>query len=348
MHSLGRAGLETGYLYVAPDEVEGLPARLSAGPAPPPARRSPEPVEAGIRMSTEAALARLVGATIGVIGKHPDRFDTCRFDADAVLRRTGIHIERLALDGLLERARAVTESDVEARRRAVLGSLDGAAALDQDALPQSCRLHAALEGLADDGKEALAVRCWPEMFTEFGAAACGPMAMLSDRRIPAACEADVHGAITSLLLQELAGSDSFLVDIVDMDTASDTSVVWHCGLAPRSMADPEQPIDATIHSNRRLPLLRQFGLKPGRVTVARLSEAKGRPCMVVATGEMPRAPRPFSGTSGTLRLDRPSAEVRDRLLTAGIEHHVSLLYADGTEPLEAVAATWRLPVLKLT
>ena len=67
----------------------------------------------------------------------------------------------------------------------------------------------------------------------------------------------------------------------------------------------------TIHSNRQLPLLMEFPLKPGRVTVARLSEATGELRLVIGTGEMVQAPPAFTGTTGVLRFDRPAAEVLD-------------------------------------
>ena len=36
------------------------------------------------------------------------------------------------------------------------------------------------------------------------------------------------------------------------------------------MADPAVGVAATVHSNRKLPLLFEFPLKPGRITLARL------------------------------------------------------------------------------
>ena len=114
------------------------------------------------------------------------------------------------------------------------------------------------------------------MFTDYGCAACGAMALMNQEKVPCACEADMYGALTALVLQEIAGEPSFLVDIVDMDRASDTGVLWHCGLAPTSMADPATPPGAQIHSNRRMPLLLEFALKPGRVTAARFSQAQNR------------------------------------------------------------------------
>lgn len=116
-----------------------------------------------------------------------------------------------------------------------------------------------------------------------------------------------------------------------------------------SMADPAYTIEGTIHSNRKLPLLFQFPLKPGRVTVARLHhlpETGYR--LVIGGGEMLSAPPSFSGTSGVIRFDRPVMEVFDRIMQEGLEHHVCIVYGDFRAALVAYARLAGLPVLELT
>ena len=186
------------------------------------------------------------------------------------------------------------------------------------------------------------------MFTEYGCAACGPMAMLNEERTPCACEADVYGNVTTLILQRLSGEPAIIADLVDMDHASNTGVLWHCGLAPVSMADPTTQPKADIHSNRRKPLLNAFPLKPGRVTIARLSQAGGETKLVVGGGEMIQAPLAFSGTAGVIRFDRSVPEVLDTVVGAGLEHHYGFTYGDHRAALVAVADRLGVPVLALT
>jgi L-fucose isomerase-like protein len=113
------------------------------------------------------------------------------------------------------------------------------------------------------------------------------------------------------------------------------------------MHDPEVQPHATIHSNRRMPLLYEFPLKPGRVTLARVSQARGEQKLVIAGAEMVRAPLPFSGTAGTLRTDAPSGQVLDTIIGSALEHHMALVYGDVRDELRAVAATLKLPVLEI-
>jgi L-fucose isomerase-like protein len=308
-------------------------------------RGSPTPAD---RTLAEAVLARLKGRRIGLVGEHPAGFDTCRFDEGELRRLAGIEVERVALPDLFARARAVPAEQVAATKAAVGETISGLDAVDQPQLDRSLSVFHALEGLARDaGLSALAVRCWPEMFTDYGCAACGPMGLMNQAQVPCACEADMYGSLTALALQELAGAPAFLADIVDMDAASDTGVLWHCGLAPLVMADPETPPQAQIHSNRRMPLLQEFALKPGRVTVARISQAKNAAKLVVAGGTMIRAPKSFTGTSGVIRFDRPAGEVAAAMMELALEHHVAIVYGDVRGPLRALGQAMGLDVVEL-
>jgi L-fucose isomerase-like protein len=170
---------------------------------------------------------------------------------------------------------------------------------------------------------------------------------MTEAKTPCACEADVYGALTGLILQETTGAPAWLVDIVDMDEASDTGVFWHCGSAPISMADASVQPRAQIHSNRRMPLLQEFTLKPGRITIARVSQARGRPTMVLAGGEVVRAPMSFTGTSGVVRFDRPAADVTEAMMEFGLEHHVAIAYGEHRGALRALAGELGLPVVEL-
>jgi hypothetical protein len=94
-------------------------------------------------------------------------------------------------------------------------------------------------------------------------------------------------------------------------------VVWHCGQAPISMADPDVVARATIHTNRKMPLLFEFPLKPGPVTFVRLSQARGQQSLIIARGEMLKRDMAFTGTSGVVTFERPAREVLARSSTAG-------------------------------
>lgn len=296
---------------------------------------------------------RLAQGCLGVIGEHPAGMDSCHLDEGQLQETLGISVQRLPLERLFELARQSTPEEVSTVRQVLDTRLDNLAELDQKPLNGTLSVYRALRTIAEqENLSGLAVRCWPEFFTDLGCSACGAMSMLSDglgqhSPIPCSCEADANGTVTQLILHWLAGEPSFGTDIVAMDFEEDVIALWHCGLAPLSMANPNYQPHGTIHSNRKVPLVMEFPLKPGVVTIARLNRYQGQLRLVLGRGQMLDAPPPFSGTSGLLRLEKPARNFLDVLMQQGLEHHVSLVYGDYLRELQAFARLCALPVLLL-
>lgn len=327
-HALKLRGQNYDYAYAAPD--------------------SPETSEK-IRILAAAGNVRrrLRGARLGAVGDSPAGLDSCALDESA-LAALGLAVERLDLAEVFAAARAQSSASLTDLRARLTPRLDGLAEVEQPALQGSLGATLALRQMAaEKGLAGLAVRCWPEFFTDLGCAACGAVSLLSDEGLPCSCEADINGTVTQLILQMLSGEPAMGSDLVAVDEAEDCAVLWHCGLAPLSMADPAVRPRAGIHSNRKLPLVMEFALKPGVVTLARLSRAGGALRLVIGRGEMLSAPPSFSGTSGVVRFERPARDVLDLIVYEGLEHHLSLTYGDYLEELQALARLLRLPVLHL-
>lgn len=343
-HALGLNGTEFSYAYGAPGDMDAkallndfLSGQRQATP------RFGNEVNTDTS-SVDAVIAGLKGKRIGRLGDHPDGFDTCRYNAKALENLAGIQVDDLALDTLFATAKDVSP-ETRARSLSSVSELDGLSDVNPEELDRSLALHGALQSLRKSGKyDAFAIRCWPETFTEYGGAVCGPVGMMGEAKVPCACEADVYGALTNLLVQEITDTPPFLVDLVDLDTETGTGVVWHCGQAPISMADPETEPKAGIHSNRKMPLLFEFPLKPGRVTLVRISQARGQQSLFIATGEMKRAPLAFSGTAGVMTFDAGIEETLKTVMDFGLEHHTTLCYGDHAEALTAAASALGLPV----
>ena len=348
-HALGLRERAFSWLYAAPgkDGLQQDLAALFSGERM--ARPAPLRAAAPFASPAGAAIAEgLKGTRIGRIGEHPPGFDTCAYDPAKLSALAAVSVSEIDLGDLFARARAVPDHVAAATRAETEGLLDALETVDQAELDRSLRLKTAIEDIRNrGGYDAFAIRCWPETFTEYGGAVCGPVSMLGEKRLPCACEADVYGALTTLMLQRVAGAPAFLVDLVDVDAGDGTSVVWHCGQAPISMANPADHPHATIHTNRRMPLLFEFTLKPGRVTFARISQARGQTKLVVAMGEMQEAPMAFTGTSGVVRFDTAPSTFLDALIGSGVEHHMALAYGDHRRTLGGVAAALGIDILEL-
>ena len=348
-HALGLRDREFSWLFAAPGkpDLQHDLYHLFSG------KRLAKPalLRASAPLASEKGRAiaeRLTGTRIGRIGEHPAGFDTCAYDKGKLSSLAGVEVSEIDLNELFERARKVPDAIAASTRVEAEVVLDDLDTVDSVQLDRSLRLKTAIEDIRAAGSyDAFAIRCWPEAFTEYGGAICGPVSMLGEKRLPCACEADVYGALTTLMMQTVADAPAFLVDLVDVDLADGTSVVWHCGQAPASMADPASHPRATIHTNRKMPLLFEFTLKPGRVTFARISQARGETKMVIASGEMLAAPMAFTGTSGVLRFDGDTAAFLDALIGSGVEHHMALAYGDHRQVLRGVASALGIDILEL-
>jgi len=327
----------------APDAAQQLADALTA-PAPRPTPPAlPEPT-AEDRVRADAVRARLASMTVGRVGHHPDGFDPCGA-GEADLATLGTTLDHVELDAMFDRARAAGEDELVPLRAIV--AQRGADAVDAGGVDATLRLHAALRGLVEDrGWSAVATRCWPECFMEMDAAACAAQGMLAEAGTPATCEADVLGAVTAVALEAASGRRAFVADLVDA-AADGTVAFWHCGQAAPDLAHPDEPVASTVHPNRRRPLLHEFRLRPGRITMARIGHTHGGLRLAIGGGEILDAPRPFTGTAAVVRPDTPADALVGTVLAEGLDHHYGLVHGDVRGVMVALARALDIPVVAL-
>src|SRR5690606_8517416 len=152
----------------------------------------------------------------------------------------GVHVVRQEVEEVFARVGAVDVAARDAERAAATEAQPSLRDLDERQVERSASVTTVLrDWTAGDGLAALAVRCWPEFPTELGVCPCSSMSRVADAGTPAACERDVHGALTMLLLEALGSGPTYLVDTVELDEARNLVRLWHCGSAPTVLAaDP--------------------------------------------------------------------------------------------------------------
>lgn len=290
----------------------------------------------------------LEGLTVGLVGDRPEGFEPCDYDPAVLQSLFGVSIDRVELEDLFTAAESGETGALAAVRSSLEEAMTGLDEVDQDSLERSLRIYLGLSDLVESrGWDGVTTRCWPECFTQFGGAVCAGNSMLTSRGIPGCCEADVYGDVTALLLQKTTGEPPLVADLVDMDRKTGTAVFWHCGLAPKEMSPKGHKPRATVHSNRLKPLLNEFPLRPGRITIMRLSQSQNRNRMLIGSGEMLDEQLPFSGTSGVARLDSDVDSALDTIMANGLEHHYGITYGDHRDDLRSYAASVGLEVIDL-
>lgn len=351
-HALVRAGEEVRLVYGNPDEpeVRAVLERALAGELP----DAPElPGSDGERADADAAtaaLARLKGQRIGVVGEPPTGFTPSDYDPAVLRELFGLEAEPLELDRLFASIAAIPANVRAAELAEAHDWQPSLANLDADVLDTFAAVTVALrDWKGHAGLSAVAVRCWPEFPTQLGVCPCSALSRLADEQVATQCERDVHGAATMLLLGALGAGMTYLVDTVDLDAEANVVRFWHCGSAATELA--ADPADATqfTHCNRKIGVVGNFPLKPGRVVAARLTEDPanlGGLRLLIASGEALVAPNRFQGNTADVRLDSDAATFVQSLVTGGFPHHTVLAWADVRPGLRAVADALNIPVVE--
>lgn len=347
-HAVVRTGGAVRLVYGDPDEpeVRAVLARALAGELPdavtPPALDRPR----GDADAAAAALASLRGRTVGVIGDAPTGFTPSEFDAGLLSDLLGLTVRRLEVEEAFDRARAVPEARRDVERANAHAAQPRLAALDPDQVALSASVTSAFRHWVDTERlDALAVRCWPEFPAEFGVCPCWSMSRLADAGTATACERDVYGAATMLLLEALGSGPTYLVDTVELDAAENVVRLWHCGSAATALAADPSNATPYVHCNRRIGVVGNFPLRTGPVLMARLAEnPDGGLRLLVAAGESLAEPNRFQGNTAAVRLDADADAFVHGLVTGGFPHHTVLAWSDVRAPLRTAADLLGIPL----
>ena len=253
------------------------------------------------------------------------------------------NIRKISLNNLFTESKKVNKNNIKKTKFLITKDLKGTKDLNQKELEKSISIYHGLENIRKKHDlNAFAVRCWPEMFTEYGCASCGPMAMMNEKKISCACEADVLGSISCNILNQLNDKPSLLVDIVDLDDKDNSVVFWHCGLAPISMSKKGEA-RVGIHSNRQKPLLHDFRLKPGKITIFRVSKSANKLKFFLIKGEIQNRKNSFSGTSGVVSLGNNTSQKIEKMFKGGLEHHVAFTYGNLYDEIIQLGKIMKIP-----
>lgn len=276
------------------------------------------------------AVGGLRGAAYAQIGPRPSDFETCAYDELSLLRKFGTRIVPIPLSTLFARTQWVEEPAVRGIYAEMEGSVDRSAVSDID-LSKMARLEAALtEIVEEEGVSGIGLQCWTSMQEDYGVSPCFVMARLTERGIPCACEADMHGTLSMHLLSLVSGSPAVLADWNNRHYRMENVFsAWHCGVFPPSVGAGGARLgvhnilaDSTGTEDGKYGTL-ELQMRTGPVTMARVTEhPDGRWPLIIVEGEVVDAPgEPFGSNAWV--------EVRDldllySELLRGFPHHTAL------------------------
>jgi len=189
-------------------------------------------------------------------------------------------------------------------------------------------LKVAMRGLADKYScNAIAIQCWNFLQTELGIMPCAANALLTDEGLPVVCETDIHGAITSILMQA-AGMDAASTFFADWTIRhpdnENGELLQHCGPWPISAAKEKPVLGYPLAFEH--PGAVEALAKPGKITLARFDGDNGAYSLLLGNAVAIDGPH----TKGTYmwieveNLDR----LEDKVVCGPYIHHCTGIHGD--------------------
>ena len=284
-----------------------------------------------------------IGARIGLVGPRPERFETCIFSEDQLMRKFKQRIVPVDLADIMSWANLHKDSPAIKKIIKNIKIQVDSSAVKAATLQNIAGLECALEQFAvEKGLSAMGVQCWTAMQSVYGLSPCHAMGRLTDKGIMTSCEVDMYGALT-MLLQYLASLGETVPHFIDWtirhQEMENVFLSWHCGNAPPSLACQGGEISLKYHSILGPSLgidhsmgTGEFQLAPGAVTLSRLQEHDGKFKMLVAGGKIVASQQKLRGSWSWVEvpdLDR----LYETLVKEGFTHHASLIHGDCSRAL---------------
>jgi L-fucose isomerase-like protein len=287
------------------------------------------------------AIKTLRQSRIGCVGPLVTGFDHLAVDEALIKARFGTTVSRVhAVEEVVELADRIDADRVQAEVNQILSEGRLSAKVSQDALARFARLNLALVDLAEAHHyDALAISCWSRLQQLFGVVACGSISRLNQAGLVASCEADIDGAIGMLIDRAMCGSPATLVDLVSLDPTDESLNLWHCGPAPRCLAD-EHGLEWDEHFDMGecregewcgLGAVASLRFKPGRITLSRISSKLQQLYAMTATViDKPS----YQGSSGWVRDyamqgQKPTLkDLMSMVYNYRLDHHMTVGYGD--------------------
>lgn len=290
---------------------------------------------------------KMQGLKMAAVGHTPQGFGFGRaLDLD-LLKTFGVELEAIEARELIDRAKSYSEESCRQELEETKTKVCGMEQIPEKNQLDYARLYRAYREYVEEHQiGALATRCWPDFFTAFGTPVCTVLAILNDLGIPAACEADIYGALSMYMTKELTGCASFFGDPVSLDEKENTITYWHCGTAACSLANKKEGAQIGVHCNRKIGPTLDFGCRPCEaVTVFRVGrKPDGTFRFFVAKGEALDVPKQFTGTSVVVKMEQNAEQIVKQSVKDGWEPHFVVAYGDIAEELKALAQIFQLEI----
>jgi L-fucose isomerase-like protein len=278
------------------------------------------------------------GTQIGLVGPRPERFETCIFSEDLLMRKFRQRVIPISLPDIMNRATSPENRTEIEKIGQEMKNQSVSSGIDDDTVRTIAGLEYALTQFAvEKGLSGMGVQCWTAMQEVYGISPCYAMGRLTDHGIMTACEVDIYGVLT-MLIQYLASMETTVPHFIDWtikhQEQENVFLAWHCGNAPPSLASDSSKVTLSYQSvlGKTLGIDRsrgtgEFQLKSGDVTLCRLQEHDGQFKMLVAKGKAIPSQQELRGSWSWVEVSDLDT-LYSTLVKEGFTHHASMIHGD--------------------
>lgn len=171
-----------------------------------------------------------------------------------------------------------------------------------------------------------ALQCWTSLQDMLGIMPCFAHSLLFDEKIPVACEADIHGAISSIITQAATFDEKsiFFADLTIRHPKDDNSeLLWHCGSFPFSLRKDDSK--AFIGCQDNYPGTGNWELKGGGLSLVRFDGFNGKYNLFVGHAKSTTGPW-TSGTYLWIKVNNWS-KWEEKFINGPYIHHIVGVHA---------------------
>lgn len=290
----------------------------------------------------------LKDANLLMIGHTPTGFGFGRALDAEMAGAFGVNLMAIESRELTNMAKSVSDEEIEDEMGMALNKMDDLEKTLYKNRIDFVKLYKVYKDfIKANNIKAIASRCWPDFFTEYGTPVCGVLGLLNDERIAAACEADAYGALSMHIGHEYTQQSSFLGDPVSLDETENTITFWHCGTGACSLARNNKATTG-VHPNRQIGPTMEFGFKPSEnATIFRIGrKPDGTFRFFLLKGEILDKPKQFNGTSMVVQVEPKVKPLVTSMVQDGWEPHFAVLYDDVVDELAILAEMLNIEVCK--
>ena len=273
---------------------------------------------------TAAVIKMFKNMRILKIGDRPSAFFSVMYNEDELLSKFGIEVCPLSVGRLAGGVNKIKEKnppELKAQIESMKNRI-GISELGEEKLKTLAAMIIFIKNEMDAGNFAGAsTECWTGLGELMGVLPCQLIGELTAVGYPVACEGDICGAVTSVMLHaaNYNKSPSFFADLTIRHPENDNAeLLWHCGPFPRSlMGDTKNPfIDNGGRGN--------WELKAGDLTIGRFDSINGEYSMFLGESKTCAGPK----TTGTYVWMETENWVKweKKIVEGPYIHHVAGIY----------------------